>query len=107
MAITVATNTSNPNYLNLFNSAKEHQIEYKVTIVLQMSINQKRASDLSAEFLQGLITNDIFHLTKNSGIFTMFLNNQGRVIFDTFISKNKTDDQEFLTDCDRKRQLNI
>ena len=43
----------------------------------------------SAEFLQGLITNDIFHLTKNSGIFAMFLNNQGRVMFDTYFYKQE------------------
>ena len=60
----------------------------------------------SAEFLQGLMTNDIQHLTHNgvndSAIFAMFLNTQGRVMFDTFISKNKIDDQEYLIDCDRE-----
>ena len=59
----------------------------------------------SADFLQGLMTNDINHLTENHenpAIFAMFLNTQGRVMFDTFITKpNIENDEEFYIDCDK------
>ena len=58
----------------------------------------------SAEFLQGLMTNDIEHLDVEEeptpkAIFAMFLNTQGRVMFDTFIVK--TNPEEYLIDCDK------
>jgi len=60
----------------------------------------------SADFLQGLMTNDINHLTENHenpAIFAMFLNTQGRVMFDTFITKpNIENDEEFYIDCDKE-----
>lgn len=58
------------------------------------------------EFLQGLTTNDIFHMKTNSAadnaLFTMFLNKQGRVLFDTIIYKSKNEDSTVLIECDRR-----
>ncbi|XP_031619465.1 putative transferase CAF17 homolog, mitochondrial isoform X2 [Contarinia nasturtii] len=52
-------------------------------------------------FLQGLITNDIFHLkTMHSSMFTLFLNKQGRVLYDAIIYKNR-DENAYLIECDR------
>ena len=60
------------------------------------------------EFLQGLITNDINHLDHmetspitSSSIFAMFLNTQGRVLFDTFIVKAADTDGGYFLDCDQ------
>lgn len=55
-------------------------------------------------FLQGLITNDIRHVETASGdnaMFTMFLNKQGRVLYDAIIYKCRTNDKTCLIDCDR------
>ncbi|XP_023018729.2 putative transferase CAF17 homolog, mitochondrial [Leptinotarsa decemlineata] len=53
------------------------------------------------EFLQGLITNDINHLSQSLGgsMYTMFLNTKGRVIQDTIIYRTKEIDT-FLVECD-------
>ncbi len=59
----------------------------------------------SSEFLQGLMTNDMTHLDEsedspgNKSIFAMFLNTQGRVMFDSFIIK--ADPETYLIDCDK------
>lgn len=55
-------------------------------------------------FLQGLITNDINHVTPaspNKAMFTMFLNKQGRVLYDAIIYKCRTDDKTVIIECDR------
>lgn len=54
----------------------------------------------SADLLQGLMTNDMNHLSEDSSnsIFAMFLNTQGRVMFDTFIIKENP--EEYLIDVD-------
>lgn len=56
------------------------------------------------EFLQGLITNDISHLKSNNAnnaIFTMFLNKQGRVLFDTILYKLENTNTSCFIECDR------
>ena len=59
------------------------------------------------EFLQGLMTNDITHLDTGQSkskclpsMYCMFLNTQGRIMFDTFIIKKA--DGDYLIDCDNE-----
>lgn len=57
-----------------------------------------------AAFLQGLITNDINHITAESpniSMFTMFLNKQGRVLYDAIIYRCKKADNTFFIECDQ------
>lgn len=59
------------------------------------------------EFLQGLTTNDMFHLKtpgSDNAIFTMFLNKQGRVLYDAIIYKRRNEDSTVLIECDRAVQ---
>lgn len=52
-------------------------------------------------FLQGLITNDMQHFEKGANsMYAMFLNNKGRVLYDTLIHKWEGDDS-FLLECDK------
>lgn len=56
------------------------------------------------QFLQGLITNDINHLTDanaDSAIYTMFLNKPGRVLCDAIIYKRNNDTNACLIECDQ------
>lgn len=56
----------------------------------------------SSEFLQGLITNDIRLLKSGSeSLYAMFLNNKGRVLFDSIIFRS-SDSDTFLLECDSK-----
>lgn len=61
------------------------------------------------EFLQGLSTNDVFHLRKSStdALFTMFLNKQGRVLYDALIYKIKNEESTVLIECDRAIQSQL
>lgn len=56
----------------------------------------------SENYLQGLITNDMRHFEKSSCIFSLFLNNKGRVLYDTLIYKNPKDLTSFLIECDKQ-----
>lgn len=52
------------------------------------------------EFLQGLITNDMRHLEEgNKSMYAVFLNLQGRILYDTIIYKNE-EDNSFWIECD-------
>lgn len=62
--------------------------------------------DLVAEFLQSLITNDINHLGQQSGIFTMFLNKAGRVLYDAIIYNTK-DNAQLLVECDAQVDVDL
>ncbi|XP_055307968.1 LOW QUALITY PROTEIN: putative transferase CAF17 homolog, mitochondrial [Sitodiplosis mosellana] len=57
------------------------------------------------EFLQGLITNDISHINNTSNrdnaMFTMFLNKQGRVLYDTIIYRQRNEKTSCIIECDR------
>lgn len=63
--------------------------------------------ELAADFLQSLITNDIHHLNDSTGktnstsLYTMFLNKNGRVLYDTIIYKPNQKENTFLVECDR------
>lgn len=52
-------------------------------------------------FLQGLITNDMGHFEEEAkSMYTMFLNNKGRVLYDVLIHKWQKDDS-FIIECDK------
>ncbi|KAJ8971294.1 hypothetical protein NQ314_000771 [Rhamnusium bicolor] len=55
------------------------------------------------DYLQGLITNDIHHLSQRSGgsMYTMFLNTKGRILYDAIIYKTN-DSNTYLVECDKK-----
>ncbi|ENN79248.1 hypothetical protein YQE_04284, partial [Dendroctonus ponderosae] len=66
----------------------------------ERSLVQVKGPDAS-NFLQGLITNDINHLSDRVGsMFAMFLNIRGRILFDTLIYKTEVKD-EYWIECDR------
>lgn len=52
-------------------------------------------------FLQGLITNDVHHLETKPAIYTLFLNHQGRVLYDAILYATEKPD-EALIECDSK-----
>ncbi|KAJ8952584.1 hypothetical protein NQ318_004131 [Aromia moschata] len=56
-----------------------------------------------SEFLQGLITNDIHHLSQhNSGsMYTIFLNTKGRVLYDAILYKTD-ESNSFFIECDKE-----
>lgn len=57
-------------------------------------------------FLQGLVTNDMYSLNSNGhSLFTMFLNNKGRVLYDSLIYR-KTE-QELILECDSTIRDNL
>ncbi|CAG9765812.1 unnamed protein product [Ceutorhynchus assimilis] len=67
----------------------------------ERSIIQIKGPDVS-EFLQGLITNDINHLSNGVGsMFAMFLNTKGRTLYDSLIYKT-AEDNSYLIECDTK-----
>jgi transferase CAF17, mitochondrial len=58
----------------------------------------------TSQFLQGMVTNDVNHLSgKSSCIYALFLNKAGRVLYDSIIYKTSSLDEEkesFLIECD-------
>ena len=61
----------------------------------------------SFDLVQGLITNDINHLRSKKSIFTAFLNNQGRILFDCVIhNDNNNDEDALILDVDKNAQKN-
>lgn len=55
-------------------------------------------------FLQGLITNDIHHVSKggqNDAMYTMFLNKAGRILYDAIIYRTSKENV-FLIECDKR-----
>lgn len=58
----------------------------------------------TSQFLQGMITNDVNHLSKDpSCIYGLFLNRAGRILYDSIVYKTPTADQAketFLIECD-------
>ncbi|XP_063919237.1 putative transferase CAF17 homolog, mitochondrial [Zophobas morio] len=54
-----------------------------------------------SNYLQGLITNDIEHLSSGPGsMYTMFLNTAGRVLYDTIIYRN-SEENTYFVECDK------
>lgn len=58
----------------------------------------------TTQFLQGMITNDMNHLSRDSScIYALFLNKAGRILYDSIIYKHHTADESkesFLIECD-------
>ncbi|XP_023235910.1 putative transferase CAF17 homolog, mitochondrial [Centruroides sculpturatus] len=74
----------------------------KIECLKNRSLIQLSGPDTSA-YLQGLITNDIGHFLhrSHSCMFAMFLNQQGRVLYDTILYKiSSSPSEEFLLECD-------
>ncbi|MPC10619.1 putative transferase CAF17, mitochondrial [Portunus trituberculatus] len=58
--------------------------------------------DEAADFLQGLVTNDIRHLKGNtSAIYCLLLNRQGRILYDSIVYQPSHN--TFLLECDAAR----
>lgn len=59
------------------------------------------AGSEASVFLQGLITNDMKHFEDGAtSMYAMFLNNKGRVLFDTLVHKTDKEDS-FMIECDK------
>ena len=59
----------------------------------------------SAKLLQGLITNDINQLESSTNIlYSMFLNVQGRCVFDAFLYNSSDNEGGYLIESDLKKQ---
>ncbi|XP_013170914.1 PREDICTED: putative transferase CAF17 homolog, mitochondrial isoform X1 [Papilio xuthus] len=78
---------------------QEHQISKSVLYPLSnRKLLNVKGSDASV-FLQGLITNDMRHFEEGAkSMYAMFLNNKGRVMYDTLVYKWK--DDSYLLECD-------
>lgn len=65
----------------------------------------------TSQFLQGMITNDMNHLSGTSScIYALFLNKAGRVLYDTIIYKSPAQDKDkesFLIECDSTVTSNL
>ena len=78
---------------------------FQTELLLDRAAIQVQGSE-AADFLQGLITNDINHLLRESeaeaslkrSVFAMFLNTGGRVMFESIIYH--IDNDKFILDCD-------
>lgn len=83
-----------------------HNRIYLENLSVQRSLLRLSGNEVFG-FLQGLITNDIAHLKTSPtdcAIYTMFLNKQGRVLYDTIIYKYRNDDSTVLIECDQTIQ---
>ncbi|XP_041969134.1 putative transferase CAF17 homolog, mitochondrial [Aricia agestis] len=79
------------------NNASKNNVLYP----LSRGLLRLKGEDTSG-FLQGLITNDMRHFeTGSQSIYAMFLNNKGRVLYDTLIHKWDSS-ESFLVECDPK-----
>lgn len=59
----------------------------------------KVSGDDVAGFLQGLITNDMRHFDESAkSIYSMFLNNKGRLLYETLVHKDQN--ESYLIECD-------
>eukprot|EP00794_Sanderia_malayensis_P013857 gene13857-15305_t len=74
-----------------------------ITRLAERSILKIKGRD-SRKFLQGLITNDINNLTGKGCtrvMYTMFLNAQGRVLYDTLLYALPGQGDDFFLECDK------
>lgn len=69
------------------------------------------AKSETSQFLQGMITNDMNHLSKESScIYALFLNKAGRILYDSIIYKTPSPDETkeaFLIECDNSIAINL
>lgn len=79
---------------------------FKAEIVNSRSLIKIRGADVYS-FLQGLITNDVYHLNEHKySLYTLFLNNKGRVLCDSILYKYE-DDNTLLIECDSKIEKDL
>lgn len=89
-----AFSTSSPTNSNLF-----------VERLAERSLIRLQGKDVKP-FLQGLITNDINHLHKgHPAIYTLFLNKQGRILYDAIVYQ-KADDA-LIIECDKESSSDL
>ena len=62
------------------------------------------SGDDKANFLQGLITNDIRLLESQTAIYACLLTPQGKYLYDFFVIKA---DDDFLIDCEHEKQADL
>lgn len=79
----------------------------KLLVPMQNRKLIKISGNDTTEFLQGLITNDMRHFEEGAqSMYAMFLNNKGRVLYDSLI--HKWDDKNtFLIECDKNIYDNL
>lgn len=69
------------------------------------------ATTETSQFLQGMITNDVNHLARESScIYALFLNKAGRILYDSIIYKIASPDKDkesFLIECDSSVASNL
>lgn len=77
----------------------------KVLYPLKSRTLVKVSGPEAGQFLQGLITNDIKHLEDAGAqsMYAMFLNNRGRVLYDTLVHK-WAGENVFMLECDKSIQ---
>lgn len=98
---------------NFFRSSSTSENSSKVLYPLKnRSLIEVSGAQVS-QFLQGLITNDMKHFDEGAqSMYAMFLNNKGRILYDTLLHK-WGGDNTFLIECDKnvnrllQRHLNI
>lgn len=87
--------------LNTFLRLTHTRTYARVLVPLQSRQLLRVSGKDATEFLQGLITNDMKHFEEGTkSMYAMFLNNKGRVLYDTLIYKWESEDS-FLIECDK------
>lgn len=85
--------TTLKNYLNRFYASTTTCILEELKHRSLIRVSGEDASGL----LQGLVTNDILHMTSGYGVmYAMLLNNRGRVMYDAIISRPSLDNIYYL-----------
>ncbi|KAJ8724036.1 hypothetical protein PYW07_008016 [Mythimna separata] len=85
---------------------KSHDDPMKVLYPIRNRGLVKVSGPEAAVFLQGLITNDMNHFDEGAkSMYAMFLNNKGRVLYDTLVHKwGSETDNVFMLECDKSIQ---
>ncbi|XP_011553069.3 putative transferase CAF17 homolog, mitochondrial [Plutella xylostella] len=78
-----------------------NKLSAKVLLPLQNKRLLKITGPEVSVFLQGLITNDMGHFESVKSMYAMFLNNKGRVLYDTLVHKWDGEDS-YLLETDKK-----
>lgn len=63
--------------------------------------------ELSKDFLQSLVTNDMNHLTSATSLYAMFLNKNGRVLYDAIVYRPDLAANTYLIECDRQIDVDL
>lgn len=88
------------SFLRTFSTSPNIQQNLLVERLAERSLIRLQGEDVKP-FLQGLITNDINHLHKgHPAIYTLFLNKQGRILYDAIVYSKSED--TILIECDKE-----